>query len=31
MPAREKERYSELHAEAVNCFGHSCFNLSNKY
>ncbi len=29
LPAREKERYSELHAEAVNCFGHSCFNLSN--
>ena len=29
MPAREKEKYSELHAEAVNCFGHACFNLSN--
>ena len=30
MPEREKEKYSELHAEVVNCFGHACFNLSNK-
>ncbi len=29
LPAREKSRYSELHANAVNCFGHACFNLSN--
>ena len=29
MPAREKEKYSELHAKSVNCFGHACFNLSN--
>lgn len=29
MPEREKEKYSELHAEVVNCFGHACFNLSN--
>ena len=29
LPARERKRYSELHAKAVNCFGHACFNLSN--
>ena len=29
MPTRDVEKYSELHANTVNCFGHSCFNLTN--
>ena len=30
MPEREKETYSDLTTKVVNCFGHACFNLSNK-
>lgn len=30
LPAREKENYSQLYTSVINCFGHACFNLSNK-
>lgn len=30
LPEREAKKYSLLYTKAVNCFGHACFNLSNK-